>query len=58
MKSSLRSAIMAAVGGDAAPSRASVAGFFPKCVLIDLSGTLHVEDEAIVGAQNALKRQV
>ena len=29
-----------------------------KTVLIDLSGTLHVEDTAIEGAQNALRRCV
>lgn len=29
-----------------------------KAVLVDLSGTLHVEDSAVPGAQEALKRQV
>lgn len=28
-----------------------------KAVLVDLSGTLHVEDSAVPGAQEALKRQ-
>lgn len=28
-----------------------------KAVLVDLSGTLHVEDAAVPGAQEALKRQ-
>lgn len=29
-----------------------------KAVLVDLNGTLHVEDSAVPGAQEALKRQV
>lgn len=29
-----------------------------KAVLVDLSGTLHIEDSAIPGAQEALKRLV
>lgn len=28
-----------------------------KAVLVDLSGTIHVEDTALPGAQEALKRQ-
>lgn len=28
-----------------------------KAVLVDLSGTLHIEDSAVPGAQEALKRQ-
>lgn len=28
-----------------------------KAVLVDLSGTLHIEDAAVPGAQEALKRQ-
>lgn len=29
-----------------------------KAVLVDLNGTLHIEDSAVPGAQEALKRQV
>lgn len=29
-----------------------------KAVLVDLNGTLHIEDAAVPGAQEALKRQV
>lgn len=28
-----------------------------KAVLVDLNGTLHIEDAAVPGAQEALKRQ-
>lgn len=28
-----------------------------KAVLVDLNGTLHIEDSAVPGAQEALKRQ-
>ena len=33
------------------------AGRALKAVLVDLSGTLHIEDAAVLGAQEALKRQ-
>lgn len=29
-----------------------------KAVLVDLNGTLHIEDSAVPGAQEALRRQV